>query len=532
MADDPRATPSAWSRRRLLTAAGAAGGSAAVYRLGLVLGLIPDIASAERPTLAPASRKCSVAILGAGISGLVAAYELSRAGYDCTVLEASHRAGGRNLTLRHGDAVDELGAPQVCPFDADPDLYMNAGPARIASSHARLLEYCRELGVALSPFVNDNHYAWVQDDAMFAGKPVRIREYVTDARGFIAELLAKGLAAHRLDSGLDAEDADKLLQFMRAYGDLDEKLLYKGSSRAGLASDSLVAPPELKGVLDFRELLKASFWRYNMHFAEGEDQAPMLMEPVGGMDKIVDGFMAKVGARVKLNAQVESVMTRDDAVDVVYRDGRERKQLTASYCLNCIPMHILAGIRHNFPPEYAGAFTEIQRGKLFKLGLQSRERFWEREGIYGGISWTSQPITQIWYPAHGIHRQKGVLLGAYSFEKGIGDRFSRLTPAERVEFGIAQGEKIHADYRKHIECGVGVAWHQMNHILGCAPEWNRELYLKWFARLQAPEGNHYLIGDQLSLNPGWQEGAVQSAQWAIADLDRRERARTERGATA
>ena len=180
-------------------------------RLGTALGLIPGFASAARPTLAPARGRRTVLILGAGISGLVAAYELGRAGYQCTVLEASHRAGGRNLTLRHGDKVDELGNPQTCPFDDDPDLYLNAGPARIPSTHERLLDYCREFDVALTPFVNDNHNAWVQDDAMFGGKPVRNREYVTDARGFMSELLAKGLAAHKIDAPLDAADTDRLI---------------------------------------------------------------------------------------------------------------------------------------------------------------------------------------------------------------------------------------------------------------------------------------------------------------------------------
>ena len=513
-----------WSRRRLLMSVGAAGGSAAMYRLGTALGVIPNFAATARPTLAPAKGRKTVAILGAGISGLVAAYELGRAGYQCTVLEASHRAGGRNLTLRHGDKVDELGHPQVCPFDDDPDLYLNAGPARIPSTHERLLQYCGELNVALSPFVNDNHNAWVQDDAMFAGRPVRNREYVTDARGFMAELLAKGLAAHEIDAPLDAADTERLIKFLRAYGDLDESAIYRGSSRAGFLNAGMVEPPQLKGVLDFGELLKSSFWQSNMHFAEGQDQSPMMMEPVGGMDKVVDAFMAKVGANVRIGAQVESVTVRDGGVDVTFRQRGKREQLSADYCLNCIPMHLLAGIPNNFPPDYSGAFTAVGRGKLFKLGLQARERFWEREQIYGGISWTAQDITQIWYPAHGIHRQKGVLLAAYTFDDAAGDRFANLSPPQRIELAISQGEKIHPEYRRHIESGVSVAWHRMNHMLGCAPVWDEALYRQWFARLQAPVGNHYLMGDQVSLHPGWQEGAIHSALHAIEDIDRRERA--------
>ena len=79
MPDRPN-TP-AWSRRRLLMGVGAAGGSGAMYRLGTALGLIPGFASAARPVIAPARGRRTVLILGAGISGLVAAYELGRAGY-------------------------------------------------------------------------------------------------------------------------------------------------------------------------------------------------------------------------------------------------------------------------------------------------------------------------------------------------------------------------------------------------------------------------------------------------------------------
>ena len=95
------------------------------------------------------------------------------------------------------------------------------------------------------------------------------------------------------------------------YGDLDENRIYHGSSRAGYLNAGMVEPPQHKGVLDFSELLKSSFWQSNMHFAEGVDQAPMMMEPVGGMDKVVDAFMAKVGSRVHIGAQVQSVMVRD-----------------------------------------------------------------------------------------------------------------------------------------------------------------------------------------------------------------------------
>lgn len=513
------------TRRRFLNLVGATGGSGAVYKAALGLGLLPPLANGvERPDIAPLNEaRRRVVILGAGIAGLTAAYELGRKGYECTVLEASHRAGGRVLTLRHGDLIDEAGAPQTCDFDAEPHLFLNAGAARIPSTHHTLLEYCRELGVELAPFINDNRNAYIQDDAAFGGKPVRNREYIADARGFMAELAAKGLKARELDAPFTAADKERLLAFVQGFGDLDSQHLYRGSMRAGAKSYDYTRPPEAVPFRPFPELLESSFWQFAMHFAEQPDQAPMMMEPVGGMDMVVRGFMRHVGERVRTHAVVEAVTLREKAVDVVYRHKGKREKLTADFCLNNIPLHLMAGIEHNLPPSGAGCFTAVPRGKLLKIGLQARERFWEREGIYGGISWTTQDITQIWYPSHSIHKRKGILLAAYCFGGPAAEKLEAMPHAERVEAAILQGEKIHPDYRRHIECGVSIAWHRMNHMLGCAPDWTDELRSKWFAGLQAPAGRHYMIGDQVSYHPGWQQGAMQSALLAIRDIDRRVR---------
>lgn len=504
--------------------AGALGGSTAAYRVAMGLGLL-STAVQPRPTIAAARAKApTVLVLGAGISGLTAAYELHRKGYAVQILEASHRAGGRNLTLRAGDRIDETGYQQICRFDPDPDLYFNAGPARIPGHHSALLSYCKELGVELAPFINDNRNAWVQDDAMFGGRPIRAREYMADTRGFIAELVAKSLKPEQFAAPMSNRDWEQLREYVRQMGELNSEFRYMGSSRAGLARHDYTRPELLKEPLSPSELMKSRFM-YVMGFAESEDQAPMMMEPVGGMDRIVDAFMRKVGHLVQLHSQVHTIRLLQDGVEVTYR--RDGKLITtrADYCLNCIPMHLLAGVEHNFPREYATSFTAVPRGKLLKIGFQMKERFWEREGIYGGISWTMQDIQQIWYPAHGIHRKKGVVLGAYTFDPAAGERFARLAPQDRFELAIAQAEKVHPGYRNHVENGVSIAWHQMNHMLGCAAQWDESLLHDHFKRLQAPVGHHYLIGDQVSYHPGWQEGAIASAHFAIADMEQRIRAR-------
>ena len=194
-----------YSRRQLLQWVGSAGGSAAVYQVSIALGLIPAMTQTARAQVVSLKgSKRSVVLLGAGLSNLAIAYELEKAGYQCTIVEASGRIGGRNLTIRSGDIIDEIGQPQKCEFDDAPHLYFNAGPARIPAQHRLLLGYCRELGVELEIFVNENRHALVQDDNSYAGKPLQIREYIADARGFMTELLVKAIEAkergHRTDS--------------------------------------------------------------------------------------------------------------------------------------------------------------------------------------------------------------------------------------------------------------------------------------------------------------------------------------------
>ena len=92
------------SRRGFLTAVGSAGGYGALYTTMMGMGLLAApraYAGAPKLSLGDGNGK-SVAILGAGIAGLVSAYELRKAGYEVTVLEARERPGGRAWSVRAG----------------------------------------------------------------------------------------------------------------------------------------------------------------------------------------------------------------------------------------------------------------------------------------------------------------------------------------------------------------------------------------------------------------------------------------------
>src|SRR3954454_14323285 len=196
----------ALTRRALLERIGAAGGAGAAYLAMEAMGLaIPTPAGAERFRLPPSSgngRK--VVILGAGIAGLVSAYELRRAGYQVTVLEARDRIGGRVWTVRGGERIEQTGRPdQRATFD--PGLYFNAGAARIPSTHRVILGYARRLGVQLETFVNVNRNAGWD----FSGKVQPERRMVNDLRGRVSELLAKAIDQRALDAAMPKDELEQ-----------------------------------------------------------------------------------------------------------------------------------------------------------------------------------------------------------------------------------------------------------------------------------------------------------------------------------
>ena len=514
------------TKRRFLLAVGAAAGTGAVYRTMQALGLrAVRGARAAAPDLPPGSGAgVHVAILGAGIAGMAAAWELSKAGYRCTILEASARAGGRNLTVRGGDALEETGSSQQAAFDREEHLYANMGPARIPHHHRAILGYCKEFGVDLEVFTNDNRAALFHNRDGLGGRPVTGRRAITDTRGYVAELLAKAVRRDALDDALTPEDKERVLAMLVAYGDLDADYLYAGSTRGGHQGDAIHAGLSAGAPddpLDFRALLETEFWQYKLHFGEFLDQNPTLLQPVGGMDAITAAFESRVGAAIRYGAAVTGIRRTPDGVRIVWQGsgGGAGGSLDADFAVCTVPAPVLKDIPNDFAPETRAAIEATTFVPAVKIAFQTHRRFWEDdEGIYGGISWTDQDITQIWYPPYGYHRRKGILIGAYIWEDraGQGERFGRMSPEERLRTAIAEGEGIHPGYAAEIESGVSRAWAMVPFQKGGWPEAYDPP-----AALQRPDGAVYFAGDQTTALPGWQEGSVLSAHAAVAAIGER-----------
>lgn len=520
------------SRRDLLTLIGSLAGSAAMYQAMTSLGHANESPYKGPIKLAGDPKGASVLILGAGLAGMTAAFELRQAGYKTRVLEFNARPGGRNWSLRGGDTYTELGgAKQTCEFGKG--LYFNPGPWRIPYHHHAVIDYCRRLGVALEPFVQLNHNALLHSGGAFGGKPQRLREIGADFQGHVADLMAKAAQQGRLDEAVTKEDREILLQALRSWGALDANYSYKANvisaDMRGYARDAGGGPggePVPGEPLGLSDILKSGLWRYLQNFSKYEFQSTMF-QPVGGMDMIGKGFAKAVGGLITYNAKVTRIQQDERGVTVTYQDtaaaGAAPRQAKADWCLCTIPLSVLSQIQLDAGAPMKAAIDAVPYGASVKVGLQFKRRFWEEdEAIYGGVSFTDGPIRLIAYPSSGYAaRGKGVLLGAYLFGGPNSYEFSAMTPAQRIEVALEAGAKVHPQYRAEYENGVSVAWHRVPFVMGCAGSWTDDKRKQHYNNLCAIDGRIVLAGEHASWLPAWQEGAILSSLDAVTRLHER-----------
>ena len=459
----------------------------------------------------------SVTILGAGIAGMASAYELLKLGYSISILEATDRTGGRNRTIRSGDTVNELNFSQTCNFDIDSELYFNPGPARIAHHHEFLLGYCREFGVELEYFTNDNRAALLHSSSAFGGKPQVAKTVFSDVRGNISELLASAINKNALDETLTSADKINILGMLRDYGDLNGNYKYEGTSRAGFYGQENVGSRDRDiqiATKDLQDLVVDSFPIWRIDFSQGANQQPSMLQPKGGMDKIARAFQTRVSQYLTTEAVVKQIKKTSEGAKVIYEKNGISFEVESDYCICTIPATVLKSIQNDFSSNHQDEINAFQYSNATKIAFQSR-RFWEQDhNIYGGISWTNQDITQVWYPSNALGATNGIIVGAYIWSNSAASVFSDQSIQQRIDSAILQGNNLHSEYQNEVSRGLSVAWRDVPYQLGAYG-------VSSASTLLTPDDNIIFAGEHLSNLSGWQEGAILSAYHAINEITKK-----------
>ena len=450
----------------------------------------------------PTARPRDVVIIGAGLAGLVAAFELKRQGHRPLVLEAQNRVGGRVYTLR----------------SFAPGLYAEAGAMRIPRAHDLTMAYCELFGLEMRPFVMSNprglvHVGGVRMTAQEAGEqPERLPFALSDSeRGRSAtELWDEAIADLRTMVEADAPSGWE--QIVRDY---DRYSLYDFLRLRGLSDGAI----EYYAVMNFLEADMHNAFVEVLREELGRAYVDM-QEVVGGMDRLPDGFFAQLQSEVRLGAEVFALDQDPDGVTVHYKTEAGRFTARGDYAICTLPFSVLRTVDavKPFSRGKQRAIRQLNYHASTKILFQVRDRIWESaDGIEGGATVTDLPIRRMNYPTPDPSNQRGILLASYTWGQDA-LQWGAMDPETRLEEALDDVSRIHPGIREVFEVGASHAWYGDRWARGAFALFAPEQQTTLQADIVAPEGRIFFAGEHCSLYHAWIQGALESGIRAAKEI--------------
>ena len=447
-----------------------------------------------------------IIVIGAGMAGLVAGYELKRAGHDVKILEARERVGGRILTLRE-------------PFS--DGLYAEAGAMRLPSTHKFVQAYIQKLGLQTSEFTkaNPNSFFYINGHKHFRSEvehdPASLGFDFAGPNGDQTVIQLWGDLIQHTAERLEA-DAEYWDELRSRYGDYS---FYNFLRSQQWSTDAISALALIEGL---ETVFDTSF----LHILQLELQwlGADMTQIVGGMDRLPMAFLPELENRIQFGAEMVALDYTADSVTIHYRSHAGLDLVTGDFAIVTMPYSVLrfVDVLKPFSPGKQMVLRQLHYVNAMKVFLQCRRRFWEEdEGLFGGSTITDLPIRQIQYPDHNRETKQGVLMGSYTYGEEA-NRWTSRSPEDRVTQTLKYVAMIHPQVTREYEKGVFKVWSEDKFSGGAFAVFEPGEEARLSTHIVTPEGPIHFAGEHTSFKKRtWIEGAVESGLRAAQEVHER-----------
>ncbi|WP_298898172.1 NAD(P)/FAD-dependent oxidoreductase [uncultured Psychroserpens sp.] len=507
-----------------------------------------------------------VAILGAGMAGLVAAYELTNLGHKVIIYEASDRIGGRAWTHRFDDGQ-----------------YHELGAMRFPKEHDHTRHYAKLCGLNFRTFINHHDEA----DSFYFIKGI-LSEKANWGTKLIPELELTDFEKWMIDNGPIPKTSihSQLLNLLvypmelvihrvssnpfdlaAIFGtgpvtsfieDLDQISLGDYLRKYNTSKDAIELIGSITGLevwwdkavsMFVREELVASERLKDQNIDKGMD------EIVGGTSELSNGMLNllnKLGVQIKTKHEIFSINKQRAHIQIGVSDESSTYLEDFDFVICTLPFSILRCISlAGLSQAKMSAIRNLNYASSTKVLLNTKNRFWELTpyNIKGGASQTDLINRQIYYPSDNIKTdckkesdgaksvygqvQKfstheltdtdteipGVLVGSYVWGQDA-RRLGALTHKERVKVVKDAVSKIHPEIIEDdmVKDGASIYWDNYKYAKGAFCFMKPGDFTNYYQDVISPEGNLFFAGEHCSLDNGWIQGAIISSLKAVEDL--------------